>query len=159
MHRAKPDLIAQAVASLPELLLPVAQASSRSFAHLRRHGPQRRPTSGKPSSQPDEPTMPLTCIRKRSTDGLRCEGTWACTWGRWQDRSGIPRIECDRTFLRWQQLSQSKIASDSHVNSRLQSTLTRGPSNRSQSRTNESLACRLSKNAASSTSDLGGGFN
>jgi len=23
---------------------------------------------------------------------------------RWQDRSGIPRIECDRTFLRWQQL-------------------------------------------------------
>src|SRR5262245_40945262 len=21
--------------------------------------------------------MPLTCIRKRSTDGLRCEGTWA----------------------------------------------------------------------------------
>ena len=39
-----------------------------------------------------------------------------CAWGRWQDRSGIPGIECDRTFPRWQQLSQSKIASDSHVN-------------------------------------------
>src|SRR6516225_721842 len=75
--------------------------------------------------------------------------------GRWQDRSGIPVIECDHTFLRWQQLSQSKIAPDSHVNSRLQSTLTKAPSNRSQSRTNESLACRLSKNTASSTSDLG----
>jgi hypothetical protein len=74
---------------------------------------------------------------------------------RWQDRSGIPRIECGRTFLHWQQLSQSKIASDSHVNSRLQSTPTRAPSNRSQSRTNKSLACRLSKNAASSTSEFG----
>src|SRR5215471_13388308 len=71
------------------------------------------------------------------------------------DRSGIPGIECDHTFLRWQQLSQSKISSDSHVNSRLQSTLTRAPSNRSQSRTNQSLASRLSKNAASSTSDFG----
>ena len=69
--------------------------------------------------------------------------------------SGIPGIECDHTFLRWQQLSQSKISSDSHVNSRLQSTLTRAPSNRSQSRTNQSLASRLSKNAASSTSDFG----
>jgi hypothetical protein len=27
------------------------------------------------------------------------------------DRSGIPGIECGRTFLRWQQLPQSKIAS------------------------------------------------
>src|SRR3974390_1505312 len=87
-----------------ELFFPVAEASSRSFAHLLRHGLRRRPTSGKPPSQPDEPTMPLTCIRKRSTDGLQCEGTWACAWGRWQDRSGIPRIECGRTFLRWQQL-------------------------------------------------------
>jgi hypothetical protein len=52
--------------------------------------------------------MPLTCIRKRSTDGLRCGGTWACAWGRSQDRLGIPGIECDHTFLRWQQLSQSK---------------------------------------------------
>jgi len=68
--------------------------------------------------------------------------------GRSQDRSGIPGIECDHTFLRWQQLSQSKIASDSRVNSRLQSTPTKAPSNRSQSRTNESLACRLSENAA-----------
>src|SRR5215472_6168207 len=42
--------------------------------------------------------------------------------GRWQDRSVLPRVECGHTFLRWQQLSQSKIASDSHVNSRLQST-------------------------------------
>jgi hypothetical protein len=87
----------------------VAEASSRSFAHLLRHGLRRRPTSGKPSSQPDEPTTPLTCIRKRSTDGLRCEGTWACAWGRWQDRSGIRGIECDHKFLRWQQLSQSKL--------------------------------------------------
>ena len=31
--------------------------------------------------------------------------------GALQDRSGRPRIECDHTFLRWQQLSQSKIAS------------------------------------------------
>src|SRR5262249_18325868 len=60
---------------------------------------------------------------------------------------GIPGIECGRTFLRWQQLSESKIASDS--------TLTEASSNRSQSRTNESLACRLSKNAASSTSYFG----
>ena len=61
-----------------ELFSPAAEASSKPFAHLRRHGPPRRPTSGKPSSQPDERTMPLTCIRKRSTDGLRCEGIWAC---------------------------------------------------------------------------------
>src|SRR6202035_3106251 len=86
-----------------ELLLPVAEASSKSFAHLLRHGPRRRPTSGKPSSQPDEPTTPLTCIRKRSTDGLRCGGTWACACDRSQDRLGLPRIECDHTFLRWQQ--------------------------------------------------------
>jgi hypothetical protein len=79
-----------------ELFLPVAEASSKSFAHLLRHGPRRRPTSGKPSSQLDEPTMPLTSIRKRSTDGLRCEGTWACAWGRSKDRLGIPGIECDR---------------------------------------------------------------
>jgi hypothetical protein len=131
-----------------ELFLPVAEASSRSFAHLPRHGPRRLPTSGKPSSQPDEPTMPLTCIRKRSIDGLRCEGTWACAWGRWQNRSGIRGIECDHKFLRWQQFSQSKIVSDSQVNSRLQSTLTRARSSRSQSRINESLACRLSKDAA-----------
>ena len=41
-----------------------------------------------------------------------------------------------------------KVASDSRVNSRLQSTPTRAPSNRSQSRTNKSPACGLSKNAA-----------
>jgi hypothetical protein len=47
----------------------------------------------------------------------------------------------------WQQYSQSKICSGSRVNSRSQSTPTRAPSNRPQSRTNESLACGLSKNA------------
>jgi hypothetical protein len=82
-----------------ELFSPVAEASSKSFAHLPRHGPRRRPTSGKPSSQPGEPTMPLTCIRKRSTDGHRCEGTWACACGS-KDRLGIPRMQCDHTFLR-----------------------------------------------------------
>ena len=92
-----------------ELFSPAVEASSKSFAHLPRHGPRRRPTSGKPSSQPGEPTMPLTCIRKRSTDGLRCEGTWACARGRSKDRLGLPRVECDHTFLRWQQYSQSKI--------------------------------------------------
>jgi hypothetical protein len=82
-----------------ELFSPVAEASSKSFAHLPRHGPRRRPTSGKPSSQPGEPTMPLMCIRKRSTDGLRYEGIWACACGRSKDRLGIPRIESDDTFL------------------------------------------------------------
>jgi hypothetical protein len=82
-----------------ELFSPVAEASSKSFAHLPRHGPRRRPTSGKPSSQPGEPTMPLMCIRKRLTDGLLYEGIWACACGRSKDRLGIPRIESDDTFL------------------------------------------------------------
>ena len=96
-----------------ELFSPVAEASSKSFAHLPRHGPRRRPTSGKPSSRPGEPTMHSTCIRKRSTDGLRCEGTWAYACGRSKDRLGIPGIECDHTFLPWQILPIEKFASDS----------------------------------------------
>src|SRR5262249_7332274 len=32
-------------------------------------------------ANPGEPTMPLKCIRRRLTDGLRCEGTWACACG------------------------------------------------------------------------------
>ena len=124
-----------------ELFSPAVEASSKSFAHLPRHGPRRRPTSGKPSNQPGEPTMPLTCIRKRSTDGLRCEGTWACACGAIERPFGPTMVECDHAFLRWQQYSQSKIAYDSRVNSRSQSTPTRALSNRPQSRTNKSLVC------------------
>src|SRR5258705_11157249 len=54
--------------------------------------------------------MPLTCIRKRWTDGVRCAGTWACTCGRSNDRLGLPRAKRIHTFLRWQQHSQSRIA-------------------------------------------------
>ena len=43
--------------------------------------------------------MPLMCIQKRSTDGLRYEGIWACACGRSKDRLGISRIESDDTFL------------------------------------------------------------
>jgi hypothetical protein len=43
--------------------------------------------------------MLLMCIRKRSTDGLRYEGIWACACGRSKDRLGISRIESDDTFL------------------------------------------------------------
>jgi hypothetical protein len=43
--------------------------------------------------------MPLMCIRKRSTDGRRYEGIWACACGRSKDRLRIPRIESDHTFL------------------------------------------------------------
>src|SRR5262249_60588650 len=63
-----------------EYFSPV-KSPTKSYAYLPRHEPQRRPTSGKPSSQPGEPTMPLKCIRRRLTDGLRCEGTWACACG------------------------------------------------------------------------------
>src|SRR5262245_65276473 len=35
-----------------------------------------------------------------------------------KDRFGLPGLECDHAFLRWQQCSQSKIAHDSRVNSR-----------------------------------------
>jgi hypothetical protein len=35
-----------------------------------------------------------------------------------KDRFGLPGLECDHAFLRWQQCSQSKIAHDSSVNSR-----------------------------------------
>jgi len=35
-----------------------------------------------------------------------------------KDRFGLPALECDHAFLRWQQCSQSKIAHDSRVNSR-----------------------------------------
>jgi hypothetical protein len=100
-----------------ELFLPVAEASSRSFAHLLRHGPRRRPTSGKPSNQPDEPTMLLTCIRKRSTDGLRCEGTWACACGRSKDRLGIPGMECDIHSCIGNSTPNRKFVSGSRVNS------------------------------------------
>ena len=118
---------------------PWREASSKSLAHLPRHGPRRRPTSGKPSTQPGEPTMPLMCIRKRSTDGLRYEGIWACACGRSKDRLEIPRIENDHTFLATV-LPIENLLSGSRVNSRSQSTPTRAPlSNRPQSRTNESL--------------------
>src|SRR5262249_33083013 len=69
-----------AATCLNELFSSVEE-SSKSYAYLPRHEPQRRPTSEKPSSQPGEPTMPLKCIRRRLTDGLRCEGTWACACG------------------------------------------------------------------------------
>ena len=32
-----------------------------------------------------------------------------------KDRFGLPGLECDHAFLRWQQCSQSKIAHDSRV--------------------------------------------
>jgi hypothetical protein len=50
---------------------------------------------------------------------------------------GIPRIEGDDTFLATV-LPIEKFASGSRVNSRSQSTATRVPSNKPQSRTNES---------------------
>ena len=40
-----------------------------------------------------------------------------------KDRLGIPGIECDHTFLRWQQPPNRKFASGSRVNSRSQSPL------------------------------------
>jgi hypothetical protein len=39
-----------------------------------------------------------------------------------KDRLSLPSVECDHTFLRWQQYSQRKFAYDSRVNSRSQST-------------------------------------
>src|SRR5262249_16186947 len=57
-------------------------ASSRPFALLLRPEPRQRPTSGKSANRPVEYTTPLTCSPTRSTDGLQCEGTWACGRGR-----------------------------------------------------------------------------
>jgi hypothetical protein len=74
-------------------------------------------------SQPGEPTMPLRCIRTRSTDEFRCEGIWACACGRSKDRLGMPKIECDHIIPASGRYSPWKIASDSIGNSHLQRTL------------------------------------
>ena len=72
-----------------------------------------------------QPTMPLTCIRKRSTDGLRCEGTWACAWGRSKDRLGYQGLNVIIHSWVGNGAPNRKFASDSRVNSRSQSTPTR----------------------------------